>query len=62
MDTGQSLDGMAGLTSHEEQLAAEAEKNRPLTRWERKKKRILIIFNFVINDNTKFYNFSRKIT
>ena len=41
METGQSFGGMAGLTSHEEQLAAEAEKNRPLTRWERKKKRIL---------------------
>ena len=41
METGQSFGGMAGLGSHEEQLRLEAEKNRPLTRWERKKKRIL---------------------
>ena len=31
---------MQGLTSHEEFLAAEAEKNRPPTRWERKMNRI----------------------
>ena len=41
MESGQSFGGMQGLGSHEEQLAAEAEKNRPLTRWERKKKRIM---------------------
>ena len=38
---GDSLGGMSGLFSHEEKLKEEAEKNRPLTRWERKKKRIL---------------------
>ena len=32
---------MFGLDSKEEELRLEAEKNRPLTRWERKKKRIL---------------------
>ena len=40
-DQGDKLGGMAGLTSHMDQLSAEAEKNRPLTRWEKKKKRIL---------------------
>ena len=40
-DQGDTLGGLTGLGSHEEQLRAEAEKNRPLTRWEKKKKRIL---------------------
>ena len=31
---------MVGLSSHEMQLAEEAEKNRPPTRWERKLNRI----------------------
>tara|TARA_B110000285_G_C14630020_1_gene382954 strand:+ start:73 stop:399 length:327 start_codon:yes stop_codon:yes gene_type:complete len=41
MDAKQNFGGMSGLTSHEEQLEADRIKNRPLTRWERKKKRIM---------------------
>ena len=41
MDSKQNFAGMKGLGSHEEQLEAEAIKNRPLTRWERKKLRIM---------------------
>ena len=37
---GDALQGMSGLTSHLDKLKKEEEANRPLTRWERKKKRM----------------------
>ena len=40
-DQSQTLGGLTGLTSHLEQIQEEKEKNRPLTRWEKKKKRIM---------------------
>ena len=39
-NTGDKLQGMAGLTSHLEKLKKEEEANRPPTRWERKMNRI----------------------
>ena len=38
---GDKLQGMVGIGSRLDELKEEEEKNRPLTRWERKKKRIL---------------------
>ena len=38
--TKEDLLGMKGLGSHIDQLKEEEIKNRPLTKWERKKKRI----------------------
>ena len=35
------LGGLSGISSHLDQLKAEQDRNRPLTRWEKKKKRIL---------------------